>query len=346
MLLRRIVVWAVVFATTAVVAEEDHDTTTVVTEEDRQLDSYQYLDDLSGKYASYKTCFRLKYSDNDDDNEGNTYFFNGKYYARYLHYAAFQLCNECGSDCDESTGYVTDLETYLETLTEFVQNYCAACTNQCRRRLEDEQEDEDDDNDVTVDCNICADQCSLYGSASSGYDEANYLECQAGYNDGETQYYQSPTCNTNDGTIVMGLFYDDECSVKSQESPEFSFDYHTFGTIQSMCVDCSENDDTCLYADSTHCYGTQVMQGDDVCKKYSEAVSTITYAARKKKFHILPKILTFLIVVGFAGFLSHAYFIRHRDKKNIPLATLDHSADGRTSTDPSAGLPPLPPPVL
>jgi len=292
--------------------------------------------DFSGLYAKYSNCFRVKIQDdNDDDAEGNSYFYNGKYYAQYATYAAFHMCSadECGKDsCDSSTGYVTDLETYLESNVEFVQEYCNACVNQCRRRLEDEAEEEEEDEEMYVDCDSCANQCSLFQGSDDGYDEANYLDCQAGYNDGETQYYQAPTCDSQ-GNIVIGMFYDEDCTVKSNAAMETEFKYETFGTVESMCAPCYGNDEICeeLYDDATHCAGSSVTQGGDgdntICKKYADAVREVTYARRKKKSHFFPVFVTVLILSGLCCFLSHTYFIRHRNKaneKSIPLSRFDH----------------------
>lgn len=317
MLLRAITAWALTSAAMAGVVEED-----------RQLDGYKYIEDLTGYYASYKTCFRVKISNNDDDAEGNSYFYNGKYYAKYQRYVAFNLCNKCGSNCDESTGYVTDMDNYVQTMAGFVKDYCEECDAKCGRRLEDEPAEDN------IDCSTCASQCSIYSSASDGgNDEANYLNCQAGYNDGSTQFYQSPTCH--EGTIVMGLFYDNACTVKSDQKPEMQFDYHTFRTIEKMCFDCSYGDDACLYDSSTHCYGSAAVYGDDVCKKYSEAVRTVTYSARKKKWNVLPGIIAFLVIGVIGSFLVHTYYIRHRDKKTIPLAHLDHGSNEASPQDAS-----------
>ncbi|KAI2504320.1 hypothetical protein MHU86_10158 [Fragilaria crotonensis] len=316
LLLRTTAVWALAAMATSVAAEEN-----------RQLSEYKYIDDLSGYYASYKTCFRVKINNNDDDAEGESYFYNGKYYAKYKKYVAFDLCSSCGSGCDESTGYVTSLDKYVEAMADYVKDYCEECS-QCRRRLEDAEEDA-----VTVDCSTCTSKCSLYASSSEGgYDEANYLECQAGYNDGNKQYYQAPTCT--DGKIVMGLFYDNECTVKTDQKPEMQFDYHTFKTIEKMCVACASGDEVCLYDDSTHCHGSTAMKGDqgnDVCSKYSEAVRTVTYSARKKQWNVFPGIMICLAVVGLGCFLAHTYYIRHRDKKAVPLANLDHGAENESS---------------
>jgi hypothetical protein len=286
----------------------------------RSLSEYKYIDDLTGYYASYKSCFRVKVNE-DDDSEGNSYFYNGKYYARYNRYVAFQLCNKCGDNCDDTTGYVTDLDNYVKTMAYYVKDYCTACQN-CRRRLNGEEED------IYVDCSTCTKKCSVFNSASNGGNDAvDYLKCQAADNDGNTQFYQAPTCV--DGVIQMGLFYDNECTVKTNQKPETLFDYRNFETIESMCFDCSSGNDICMYNDATHCVGSTTMKGDqdgDVCKKYSESVKEVVYSARKKKWNILPGILTFLIVASIFGFLSHTYYIRHRDKK-IALSTQDHSSD-------------------
>lgn len=313
LLLRTTAVWALAAMASSIAAEED-----------RQLSEYKYIDDLSGYYASYKTCFRVKINDNDDDAEGNSYFYNGKYYAKYKNYVAFDLCSSCGKGCDESTGYVVTLDDYVKSMADYVTDYCTACT-QCQRRLEDE----DAEGGVTIDCSTCTSQCSIYASASEGgYDEANYLDCQEGYNDGNKQYYQAPTCT--DGKLVMGLFYDNECSVKTDQKSGMEFDYHMFNTVEQMCVACASSDEACLYDESTHCYGSTAMkgnQGNDVCWKYSEAVRTVSYSARKRHWNVLPGIMICLAFVCLGCFFAHTYYIRHRDKKAVPLANLDHGTD-------------------
>ena len=84
-------------------------TTTATAVAAQQGSSLRFLEDagdkdFSGSYAKYSNCFRVKIqNNNDDDAEGNSYFYNGKYYAQYETYAAFHLCsaNECGKDsCD------------------------------------------------------------------------------------------------------------------------------------------------------------------------------------------------------------------------------------------------------
>jgi hypothetical protein len=323
MLLHAIGLWTISFAVLGpLIAAESY----------RSLSEYKYIDDLTGYYASYKSCFRVKVNENDD-SEGNSYFYNGKYYARYNRYVAFQLCGKCGDSCDDTTGYVTDLDTYVYTMANYVKDYCTAC-QECRRRL-------DGEGDINVDCSTCTKKCSVFNSASNGGSDAvDYLKCQAADNDGNTQFYQAPACV--DGVIQMGLFYDNECTVKTDQKPEMTFDYRTIQTIENMCFDCSSDNDICMYNDATHCMGSATMKGDqdgDVCKKYSESVREVVYSARKKKWNILPGILTLLIVAGACGFLSHTYYIRHRDKK-IALSTLDHSANA-SSPNTTSDLPVL-----
>lgn len=326
-------------------------TTTATAVAAQQGSSLRFLEDagdkdFSGSYAKYSNCFRVKIqNNNDDDAEGNSYFYNGKYYAQYETYAAFHLCsaNECGKDsCDASTGYVTDLNTYLESNVEFVQEYCNACSNQCRRRLEDAAEEEE----MYVECDTCSDQCALFQGNDDGYDEANYLDCQAGYNDGETQYYQGPTCDSS-GNIVIGMFYDEDCTVKSNAALDnhMEFKYETFGTIESMCAPCDDNEEVCgdLYDGATHCAGSSASNGNGdntICKKYYDAVREVTYARRKRKRNFVPIFVTLLILSCTFCFLSHTYFIRHRNKaneKNMPLSQSDYQGSPNTQTK----LPPV-----
>lgn len=304
-----------------------------------EQNGYQYIEDLSGHWTTYISCFKVKIQDdNDDDAEGNSYFYNGKYHAQYQTYAAFHLCsnNEC-DECDKSTGYVTDLADYLETKVEFAQDYCNACQNQCRRRrhLEEEEEEEDDgnDGDAVADCNTCKSECSGLWNPGNNYDEANYLDCQQGQYGDEIQYYQAPTCD--DGKIVMGLFYDEDCTVASKADLEVAFNYDTFTAVETMCTSCDGNDDVCadLYQDASHCYGTSEMQGDggnQVCKKYEQAVREVTYARRKRKYHIRGVVIAVAVLLVVGIFLTHTYFIRHRNKdvndKSIPLSKFDHGA--------------------
>jgi hypothetical protein len=183
--------------------------------------------DDSVDYTSYKMkfarCLRTKILE-DNDDEGNSYFYNGSYRSQSISYASFYLCasdsdsdSKCGT-CDKTTEYVTDLENYLESTADYVQEYCGKCTNQCRRRLEDgeeeedgedeEEEDQEDDQSYSVDCDTCSSKCALLTSGNEGTDESQYLDCQASFvDDSGNQIYSAPTCGSDQG-LTMGLFYD------------------------------------------------------------------------------------------------------------------------------------------
>jgi hypothetical protein len=180
--------------------------------------------DDSVDYTSYNMkfarCLRTKILE-DNDDEGNSYFYNGSYRSQSVSYASFYLCasgTKCGT-CDKTTEYVTDLENYLESTADYVQEYCGKCTNQCRRRLEDgeenedgedqeEEEDQEDDQAYSVDCDTCSSKCALLTSGNEGTDESQYLDCQASFvDDSGNQIYSAPTCGSNQG-LTMGLFYD------------------------------------------------------------------------------------------------------------------------------------------
>lgn len=312
------------------------------------LEGYEYIDDLSGSYAKFSTCFRMKIQDddNDDGSEGNSYFYNGKYYAQYETYAAFRLCSsdDCSSDkCDLSTGYVTDLQTYLQANVAFVQNYCNACDNMCgRRSLEDAGDDDDAAAQVVVNCDTCQNECSNLGSGN-GYDEADYLDCQASPR--MNGYYQAPSCD--EGKLVMSLFHDEDCTVKSHTDLDMDFNYNTFGTVQNMCAGCYGNDDVCadLYEDSTHCYGNKAMAGDgdnNVCKRY-HSTRERTYAKSKSKFPVTGFLVTFVILGCAACFVSHTYYIRHTQMKDGKRQTLitGEMVSGNMASGGTQELPPV-----
>lgn len=301
-------------------------------------------------YTSFVKCFRVKIDNGNDDSEGNSYFYNGKYYAQYQTYVAFRLCssNSCGDSCDGSIGYIMDLRDYLDSNVQFVQNYCTSCSQQCRRRLEDAKQEEEEEEQYYVepDCNTCKNYCSRYGSSNGGYDEANYLECQAVQVDGDIQYYQAPSCENGD--IVMGLYYDEDCTVRSNAEVEGEFNYDTFYTVQGMCNACQNNDAVCadLFNDvSAECYSDGQAGNDNnaVCKRYREAVRERKYSKSKRTLNVVPFFVT-LFILGFVfAFLAQTYFIRHRNKdseKKVPLSSADHGASLAQQEQPSA-IPPI-----
>ena len=185
-----------------------------------QQTSYRFLEDQQRNFYGdyhmvYDKCFRVKVPNNNDD-DGNAYFYNGAYRSQSMAYASFFLCPESAGcyDCDTSTAYVMDLQEYLESYVEHLQGYCNACQQKCRRRL-DEQGDDGAAGGYNgmIDCYECADQCQFVNGnddGNGGNDESQFLECQQAYEDEDgIQYYSAPTCGSS-GNIEMGLFYDSE----------------------------------------------------------------------------------------------------------------------------------------
>lgn len=311
----------------------------------RRLD-YYYIDDLSDYSMRFGTCLRakVKQNNNDDEVEGNQLFYNGRYHAQYLRYASFHLCkvdsdgDQCGN-CDMDTGYVVDLDEFMEASVGHVQNYCGACSDSCRRRLEDEGADEDEEEEAAVqmevDCDVCVDDCSLLlNDNGNGADEANYLECQEAYEDEDSglQIYSAPTCGS-DGSVVIGLFYDEECTVKKGSAElDKGFEYNTFQTVQSLCSACNNGDDVCeeLYQGSAHCVNgydkynnnggdDEDDEGDvDVCKAYEKVTKEWTYYEERKPTYWLPVTIIVVGVLSFCSCKSYMYYIRHRHK--VPLS--------------------------
>lgn len=189
-------------------------TSVVATATPRFLEDY-----ATASHMQFGKCVRIKVQENNDD-DGNSYFYNGAYRSQYLSYASFYLCDGCGS-CNTNTEYVTSLESFLESSVEYVQEYCNQCSEQCRRRLEDvDQQDGGYDGydgnagGGEVDCSSCSSNCQSYGnSGNSGSDESQYLYCQASFEDDGIQIYSAPTCGGSGG-LVMGLFYDGTFSVE------------------------------------------------------------------------------------------------------------------------------------
>ena len=164
-------------------------------------------------YFKFSKCLRVKIvEDNDDD--GNAYFYNGAYRSQSLAYASFVKCEQgCGGTCDSTVAYVAQLDETLEDALQYSQGYCQACTNYCRRRRLDEGDDEDGQGQnaftYSPNCNTCASECAyLNQGGNNGKDETAYLECEYAYSDDQgLDYYSAPTCE-NDGSLIMGLFYD------------------------------------------------------------------------------------------------------------------------------------------
>ena len=268
--------------------------------EDENGNSYAYLDDISDYSIQYSSCIRVKLPNeyDDDQAEGNVNYYNGRYHAQYKRYATFHLCRSDGMQCscDESIEYTTDMNNFLQNSLNYFDNYCANGN------------------------------CNNYNNDGGDEDESAYLECAAGHMDDEgNQYYYAPQCDENSNGVVIGVFYDDECTIKTKNSaPDLK--YYKFQVVENTCVDCGEanycND---IYQDSYHCQnGNEVsgMQEDNdlnVCstvKKYLYNHDYSSVRTRKSGERAFLKVffsLLVLSIVGSALFLSYTYYIRHRN---------------------------------
>jgi hypothetical protein len=309
------------------------------------LPAHRFLEDQQGGdfdefTVTQGNCFRMKIENNNDD-DGNAYFYNGAYRSQYERYISYLMCNNYGSGiCRE---YVMGLNDYLEQTVPFVQNWCNSCAASCRR-LRLLQEDEQ----MTVDCSACVNDCKLLNNnkESSGVDESNYIGCLEAANDENgMNYFTAPQCESDH--IVIGRFYDDECTIKTTTISDGGFSYNTFATIERMSLSCkADNSETCneLYANAIAiCENGVATDADDqnavnICKASAAARRVYQYY-KKPFFKKIPITLICILLFGITfilGFLSYTYYVRHRRSAMIPMAALDGET---TEHDPKTGKP-------
>lgn len=293
---------------------------------------------------SQGNCFRMKIKNDNNDDDGNSYFYNGAYRAQYKRYLSYQVCTSSSSSSDSSSSsscheYVSGLEEYLEQAVPFVQTYCGACASNCGytynggRFLEENT------------CKTCLSKCKLLlnSSGAAGTDESTYLDCQAaaaGNNnnggeeegDGAMEYYTAPQCEKDQ--VVIGHFYDNECTLKTSTLTDEGFSYNTFRTLSSLALSCAtedggdDDDSACanLLANAVQC-DTDEQNDASLCKAAAAAARINTYYTQpfyKKVPITLIFILLFSLSVGL-GFLVYTYFVRHQrsNKTLTPMAQLD-----------------------
>ena len=266
--------------------------------------TYTYLNDLSGYSLAYSHCVRVKIPQQNDDDavEGNTNFYNGRYHAQYSIYATFHVCGagnydasgQCyANNCNYDVEYAAPIADYLG----YTLNYFYG------------------DNDNNNNNN---------NNGGGEVDESNYIECAAAFQEDDMQLYYGPQCSDDGTSIVIGVFYDEECTIKTKhDSPDLG--YNKFATIESGCVECSSDTGaeicTNMYDDAYHCALGKDQRGqqDDysVCSTIKKAMSSVDYSHVKKRHAgadmFLRVFFVFLACSSVAGFLflSYAYYIRH-----------------------------------
>lgn len=319
----------------------------------RELDEQQY----SGT-GYYGACFNVKeYDDDNADDDGNSYFYNGAYRAPYSRYAAFFFCSKANRDrskdgpmLDDKTcngPYVTDLGDYMQVVAPYTTNYCSSCKSCRRRRLEDQAAEGNENNYyVAANCKTCKNQCANFWSDANNYAyEQEDFECQASYQDGDVEFYSAPQCIT--GRIALGSFYDEDCKFKTNQgvvSDESAAIAAVFAAAEFMTFDCTNNADVCqdLGEISFQCGNDN---GNAICKAAKQALRTRTFY-KKPWYSKFPfgLILFILILSGAFSFLSYTYYVRHsQPRKKDPLMEGQQEGGAMSPSSGSEGLPPKSP---
>ena len=331
-------------------------------EQRRELEQQQQQQSSGTGY--YGACFNVKeYDDDNADDDGNSYFYNGAYRAAYSRYAAFFFCDKQNRDrskdgpmLDDNTcdgPYVTDLGDYMQVVAPYTTNYCSSCKScrRRRRRLEDEAAEEEDGNNdyyVAANCNTCKNQCANFWSNANNYAYAEEdFACQASYQDGDIEFYSAPQCIT--GEITLGSFYDEDCKFKTNQgvvSDESSAISAVFAAAETMTFDCTNNAGVCeALGDISFKCGND-NGGNAICKAAKQALRTRTFY-KKPWYSKFPfgLVLLILILSGTLTFLSYTYYVRHtQPRKKEPLMEDQHEEGGVTSpSSGSGGLPPKSP---
>lgn len=161
---------------------------------------------------------------------------------------------------------------------------------------------------------------------AAGNDETDYLDCTYSGADNGIDYYLGPQCSDTGG-LIIGTFYDDECTVKASYSAP-SFSYTTFSAIQTTCQSCANGGCDDLVEDSHQCSNGYDLAGDDdegVCKAAKRATAVVDYSrvkARNSGAVLFAKVCIGMLVIGLVGgamFFAYTYYIRHRGDRSDNL---------------------------
>lgn len=156
-------------------------------------------------------------------------------------------------------------------------------------------------------------------NVGGGGDETAYLDCTYGGAENGVDYYLAPQCSETGG-LIIGTYYDDECTVKAGYSAP-SFSYSTFSSIESTCQDCSNGGCDEVAGEAHQCVNGADIAGDDdegVCSAVKRALSVSDFSRVKKRHAgavLFAKVFVSLLILGLIGgamFLAYTYFLRHR----------------------------------
>ncbi|KAL7496929.1 hypothetical protein ACHAWT_005838 [Skeletonema menzelii] len=160
---------------------------------------------------------------------------------------------------------------------------------------------------------------SSINNVGGGGDETAYLECTYGGAEDGVDYYLAPQCSDTGG-LIIGTYYDDECTVKAGYSAP-SFSYSTFSTIESSCQDCSYGGCDEVAGEAHQCVNGKDIAGDDdegVCSVVKRTLANVDYSKVKNRHAgavLFAKVFVSMLIIGLIGgamFLAYTYYVRHR----------------------------------
>ena len=166
----------------------------------------------------------------------------------------------------------------------------------------------------------------MNSNGNNGLDEADYIDCQEKANNGggDIEYYTAPQCEN--GEVVIGHFYDEECTIKTSTLQDEGFSYNTFRTIEKLQLDCSIADESpCkdIFNNAIYCGDDEADDEDAsrLCKAAKSAARVYTYYRKPlyKKVPIIPIVLLIVVLGTGFGLLSYTYYVRHRRHSSIHL---------------------------
>mmetsp|Transcript_6331 Transcript_6331/g.14118 ORF Transcript_6331/g.14118 Transcript_6331/m.14118 type:complete len:362 (+) Transcript_6331:44-1129(+) len=190
---------------------------------------------------------------------------------------------------------------------------------------------------LQVNCNSCVSECSsMLQNYYEGNDETAYLGCNAAYADENgLQYYSMASCG-EDGGLRIGLFYDDECTVKKDDVTGYgeNFAYDTFLATQNICMSCADGicDDM---EQSLECLDgkNQNYNVDDemyACKAYKKAAKEWTYAKARGDKKVGLIVLS-LLLIGLFLMGAYTYFVRHKRQEEKDKAATMAAAEPKAA---------------
>ena len=223
----------------------------------------------------------------DTDDDGCALFYNGACRSQYKSHVSYRLCTDGGNGQCVCDSSV-DYVSELDNFLEMSINYIGG---------------------------------------GNGDDAMNYLQCaQGGADDNGNVLYYGPQC-TDTGGLIVGGYYDDECTIKASYTPNLS--YSTFTTIQSTCQSCANGNCNEVYEDSNQCSGGKDISGrddeDGVCNAAKRANTVMDYSGVKKRHAgaiLIAKVFIGMLIIGLVGgfmFLTYTYYIRHRGDRTEHL---------------------------